>query len=197
MENYVKVILYGYPLLKTVGKDYEAHVFNKAVLSYDSPMTAEKLAEYLAGEILEMRRLEWLKKTVEDVLERLQEEERELLSLRYFGKINRLRDFLKRKAEEEGWSERKYFRKQKNLEGKITAMFEGAGVTKELYDKELKDTDVFRKIHKFVELGKDKKISADERRMNADMREEKEASSALLEVAFCVNERAENAAATW
>jgi hypothetical protein len=33
--------------------------------------------------------------------------------------------------------------------------------------------------------------------MNADMREEKEASSALLEVAFCVNERAENAAATW
>lgn len=165
MENYVKVILYGYPLLKTVGEDYEMHIRNKAMLSYDSPMTAEGLAEYLAGEILEMRRLEWLKKTVEGVLDRLQEEERELLSMRYFGKIKRLRGFLKTKAEEEGWSERKYFRKQKRLEEKIAAMLKGAGVTKALYDEALANTDVFRKIHTFVEAGRDKKISADERRM--------------------------------
>ena len=112
MENYVKVILYGYPLLKTVGEDYEAHVRNKAVLSYYSP--AEKLAEYLAEEILEMRRLVWLKGTVEEILGRLQEEECELVSMRYFGQIKRLRSFLKKKAEEEGWSERKYFRKQKS-----------------------------------------------------------------------------------
>lgn len=162
MENYVKVILYGYPLLKTVGEDYEAHVCNKAVLSYYSP--AEKLAEYLAEEILEMRRLEWLKGTVEEVLGRLQDEERELVAMRYFGQIKRLRSFLKRKAEEEDWSERKYFRKQKNLEKKLASLFKSAGVTKELYTAELADTDVFRKIHIFVEKGKDQKISADERR---------------------------------
>ena len=165
MENYVKVILYGYPLLKTVGQDYEAHVRNKAVLSYNSPMTAEGLAEYLAEEILEMRRLEWLKGTVEEVLGRLQEEERELISMRYFGQIKRLRSFLKRKAEEEGWSERKYFRKQKSLEKKFASMLKSAGVTKEIYAAELADTDIFRKIHIFVEKGRDKKISADERRV--------------------------------
>ena len=163
MENYVKVILYGYPLLKTVGEDYEAHVRNKAVLSYYSP--AEKLAEYLAEEILEMRRLVWLKGTVEEILGRLQEEECELVSMRYFGQIKRLRSFLKKKAEEEGWSERKYFRKQKNLESKLASLFKSAGVTKELYTAELADTDVFRKIHSFVEEGRDKKISADERRI--------------------------------
>lgn len=162
MENYVKVILYGYPLLKTIGEDYELHVRNKAVLSYHSP--AEKLAEYLAEEILEMRRLEWLKGTVEEVLKSLQEEERELISMRYFGQIKRLRSFLKKKAEEDGWSERKYFRKQKNLEKKLASLFKRAGVTEEVYTLELADTDVFRKIHIFVEKGRDQKISADERR---------------------------------
>ena len=165
MENYVKVILYGYPLLKTVGEDYEAHIRNRAVLSHNSTMTAASLAEYLASEILEMQTLEWLKATVEEVLSGLQEEERELLAIRYFGKIKHLQDFLKIKAEEKGWSKRKYYRMQKRLERKITARLKGAGVTKEIYDKKLSDTDIFRKIHKFVEIGRDRKIAADEKRV--------------------------------
>ena len=143
MENYVKVVLYGYPLLKTVGEDYEAHIRNRAVLSHNSTMTAASLAEYLASEILEMQTLEWLKATVEKVLS----------------------GFLKIKAEEKGWSKRKYYRMQKRLERKITARLKGAGVTKEIYDKKLSDTDIFRKIHKFVEIGRDRKIAADEKRV--------------------------------
>lgn len=165
MENYVKVVLYGYPLLKTVGEDYEVHIRNRAVLSHNSTMTAAELAEYLAEEILEMRTLEWLKATVENVLGQLGEEERELLAIRYFGRIKRLQNFLKTKAEEKGWSKRKYYRMQKRLERKIAARLKGAGVTKELYERDLANTDIFRKIHRYVEVGKDRKIAADEKRL--------------------------------
>ena len=52
MENYLKTVLYAYPLLATVGEDYAEHIRNKAVLSYHSSRSTENLAEYLAQEIL-------------------------------------------------------------------------------------------------------------------------------------------------
>ena len=92
MENYTKVVLYAYPLLRTVGEDYAEHIRNKALLSYDSAMTTERLAEYLAEEILCKERLEWLKRTVEDVLSRLSDVERTLVAIRYFGKTKKTVD---------------------------------------------------------------------------------------------------------
>lgn len=89
LENYTKVVLYAYPLLRTVGEDYAEHIRNKALLSYDSAMTTERLAEYLAEEILCKERLEWLKRTVEDVLSRLSDVERTLVAIRYFGKTKK------------------------------------------------------------------------------------------------------------
>ena len=162
MENYVKEVLYAYPLLESVGKDYEDHIRNRAVLSYNSNTTAEKTAEYIAGEILEMRALEWLKGKVEEVLGRLEETERDLIAIRYFGKRKKLRDFLKSKQED--WSERKYFRRQAKAAEKVAAMFCGVGLTEEKYLTEFVEMDIFRKIHRFVAEGRDRKISADERR---------------------------------
>lgn len=162
LENYVKEVLYAYPLLKSVRKDYEDHIRNRAVLSYNSNMTAEKTAEYIAGEILEMRALEWLKGKVEEILERLDKTDRDLIAIRYFGKRKKLRDFLE--SSESAWSERKYFRRQAKAAEKVSAMFYGAGLTQERYLAEFVDMDIFRKIHRFVEEGKDKKISAEERR---------------------------------
>ena len=75
MENYVKEILFGYPLLKTIEEDYALHIKNKAVLSHNCATSAEKLAEYLAGEILAMRSLENLKRIVGNVLDKLSLEE--------------------------------------------------------------------------------------------------------------------------
>ncbi len=170
MENYTKVVLYAYPLLKTVGRDYEEHIRNKALLSYESSMTAERLAEYIAGEILCMDKLEWLKSTVEKVLDKLDEEERALLAIRYFGKRKKIRRFLAlRHATEEdknpnAWSEGKYFRRQHRLGEKVGAMLKSAGVTKEVYEQNYMHVDIFRKIHNFVEKGRDRKISSDERR---------------------------------
>ena len=173
MENYAKVILYAYPLLKTVGEDYAAHIRNKAVLSYESNLTTEQLAEYLAQEIICKNKLEWLKGTVERLIAKLSDEERTLLEIRYFGKTKKLRDFLKgqaqkRKAGGKGCSERMYFRRQSRLADKIGAMLFYAGVTQAVYDADFKHLDIFRKIHRFVEEGKDKKISADERRFLGD-----------------------------
>ena len=167
MENYAKVVLYAYPLLKTVEKDYAEHIRNRAILSYESNTTAQRLAEYLAGELICQKNLSWLKSTVKEVVDKLSAEERELLSIRYFGKTFRARNFLKPIAEggEKGWSARKYFRKQARLSDKVGAMLRAAGITNELYQREFMNMDIFRKIHQFVEEGRDRKISADERRL--------------------------------
>ena len=51
LENYAKTILFAYPLLKTVEKDYEEHIRNKALLSFNGRTTALALAEYLAQDL--------------------------------------------------------------------------------------------------------------------------------------------------
>lgn len=170
MENYVKEILFGYPLLKSVGEDYEIHIRNKAVLSHQSTMSAEEMAEYLASEIIAMRSLERLKKTVDFVLDKLSDDERKLIEIRYFGRRKKMRGFLKRRVlkgekEQVSWSETTYFRRQRALGEKVGAMLHFAGITKEKYLAEYAHTEIFKKIHAFVEAGKDKVIAADERRL--------------------------------
>ncbi len=159
MENYAKTILFAYPLLKTVEKDYEEHIRNKALLSYGGNRTALELAEYLAEELIHQQNLSWLKQTVKEVLDKLSDEERVLLSIRYFGHTEKMRNFALCK-----WNERTYFRRQARLSKKLGELLRIAGVTKDIYLCEFKDLDIFRKIHEFVEQGKDQKISACERR---------------------------------
>ena len=158
-------MLYAYPFLKTVDKDYQDHIRNKAILSYDSKMTAERLAEYIAGEIITKRNLEGLKEDLEKVFGRLEETEKKLLEIRYFGKRKKLRDFLKNGEGKEAWSERKYFRRQQRLGEKVALMMRSVGLTKERYDAEFAGLDIFQRIAKFVEDGRDEKISAEERRL--------------------------------
>ncbi len=160
MKEYAKAVLYAYPLLKTVGADYEEHIKNKAVLSYFTPQGAYKAAEYLAGEILEMRKLEWLKSKVEEALRKLTETERALIAARYFGK--------RRKAADKPWTERTYFRKQLRLGEKIAGLLTLSGLTEGVYEKEFAQMETFRKIERCLRAGKDKKISARERRWVED-----------------------------
>ena len=157
MENYAKVMLYVYPFLKAVGKDYEEHIRNKAILSYVGNASTERLAEYIAGEIITKRKLEGLKEDLEKVFGRLQERENQLLSFRYFGRRKQLREFLKNESCKAGWSERKYFREQKRLGEKVNAMMRSVGLTEERYKADFARLDIFEKIHRFVDEGKDKK----------------------------------------
>ena len=150
MENYIKTVLYAYPLLETVGEDYAEHIRNKALLSYDSRLDAESLAVYLAEEILRKNCLEWLKSVVEQTLQKMSPLERALIETRYFGKKKREDIF----PNGEQWSERKYFRCQQKAGEKFGGMLAVAGVTKEVFDKELVGLDLIKKIHRHVEAGR-------------------------------------------
>ena len=111
MENYIKAVLYAYPLLKTVGEDYAEHIKNKAVLSYHTPRGTQRLAEYLAEEILRKNCLLWLRDVIEKTLAKLSELERQLIEMRYFGKRrNAALTYRGKDGVEKPWSERKYFR---------------------------------------------------------------------------------------
>ena len=151
MKKYVKIILHAYPFLKTIEKDYEEHIRNRALLSYEERWTAQQTAEYLAEEILNMRRLEWLKDRIEKMLSRLTDVERALTEIRYFGKGRRLKSFLEKQKNpltKRGWTERSYFRYQERLGEKLSSLLVLNGVTEEVYERELAPIDVIQKIFK-------------------------------------------------
>lgn len=155
MENYVREILYGYPLLKTVGEDYEIHIRNKALLSHGVHVDGLRLAEYLAGEILTMDKLEGLKSVVKGALDKLSDEERILIEGRYFGKRKKLRDFLKRRTLEgqAPWSQRKFTRRQNAAEKKVSVLLFCAGITQEKYLRDFASMDIFVKVRERMEHG--------------------------------------------
>ena len=147
MENYLKAVLYAYPLLKTVGEDYAEHIRNKAVLSYHSPKTTEELAEYLAEEILRKNDLLMLRGVIEKTVERLDDTERALVGARYFGK----KKIPLHKAGEDPWSERKYFRRLEKVENKLGGMLIVAGITKEFFETRLMGVELIRKVYRHVQ----------------------------------------------
>lgn len=147
MKNFVKIILYAYPLLKTVEKDYEEHIANKALLSYDGRWTAEQTAEYLAKEIIEMRRLEWLKGKVKRVLDKLTEEERALVEIKYFGKRKKWQFLFNKENPSAGkWTERSYFRRQQRLGEKLSALFIAEGIDEKRFVDELSGVSILKKV---------------------------------------------------
>ncbi|MBR2622998.1 MAG: hypothetical protein IKD15_02100 [Clostridia bacterium] len=155
MENYIKAVLYAYPLLKTVGEDYAEHIRNKALLSYDSPRGTERLAEYLAEEILRKNSLLWVRDVIDKVLKKLNEEERTLLGMRYFGKRRKIPLTHKGKdGVDKPWSERKYFRCQQKLGDKISAMLSREGLSFEWFENHLLGVELIDKIYRYVQSGK-------------------------------------------
>lgn len=160
-------MLYAYPILQTVEEDYKAHIQNKAILSYKSDKPAEVLMEYIAGEIEEKRKLEWLKDCIQRALEKLSNVEQLLVAVKYFGKNHPKKQPLAQWHENEKyfvWSERKYFRMQNRIIGKISGLLRIEGLTEELFKKEYETMDIFHKIHNYIQSGKDKGISSREKR---------------------------------
>ena len=133
-ESYAKTILYIYPRLERIAADYGDHIRHRAILSYEN-RTAERAAEYLAEEILKKRAIEALKERVDAALKKLNDEERFLLEVRYFGRKKKLREFLEAGTERPG-SERSYYRKQERLLKKVISVFSGVGLTEEAFFRE-------------------------------------------------------------
>ena len=162
MENCVKAVLYTYPKLQSIQKDYEEHIQNRAILSYRYKGSVENLTEYLAEEVIRKHRLAELKNILDGVFVRLSEEERLLLQLRYFGKIRRAK-----KGEQESftevtkalkdevvqdfkWSERSYYRKQNRLLKKLIAEFNRVGLNKESFENEWLGYEFLRAVYRFL-----------------------------------------------
>ena len=91
LENCVKAILYCYPRLGGIEEGYLEHIRNKAVLSSDGREPAQKVSEYLAMEVLQKAKVRELRETVDRALSNLSMEEKLLLSVRYFGKLDRVK----------------------------------------------------------------------------------------------------------
>ena len=169
VKNYVKAVLYGYPLLETVSEDYQAHIENKAALSVRTDKSAFELAVELAGEVCQKKDLEWLKGCVETALDTLTDVEKTLIAVRYFGKRRKIKKGLPLdkplpKTEIAAWSERKYFRFQNRLSQKVAAILFRLGLSEEVFEEKFAQTDIFQKIYRFVCEGKDQKIAQREQR---------------------------------
>ena len=172
MENtFVKAILYAYPCLKTAEEDYEVSIENRALLSYRSQKTAEELAISIAQDILEKRKLLWLKEKVEDALQTLTDAEKTLVAIRYFKKERKIKKPVAKSTgqekraktcQKEAWSERKYFRVQNRLCEKIRAQFIRLGVSKAVFESEFAGIELFEKICRFLE-SREGKISKGEK----------------------------------
>ena len=153
LEEYVKIILYAYPYLKRAGKDYEEHIKNMAVLSFDNKKSAESLLEEIAEELIVQKKLLWLKEKVEEVFHKLSALERLMLEIRYFG---RKRKFAALETEllhsgEKLWNDRKYFRQQEKLGEKVNALFQFLVITKEEFEKDYAYIDLFRRAKKYAD----------------------------------------------
>lgn len=168
LKKYVKAVLYAYPVLKTIGEEYQIHISNKALLSYRSQKSTEHLAEYIAKEIICKQRLEWLKKLLDGLMDKLDETERALLHLRYFSPCK------SRKHGFEGknlgvistiiaWSDSTYFRKQNRLAEKFESMLENTGFSEEIFEKDFAFIDVFQCINRFLEGKGEDRIRKKER----------------------------------
>lgn len=149
LEEFVKAVLYAFPVLEEMEEEYETHIRNKAVLSYKSQLPTEELAEYIVKEIIEKQRMQWLKRTVGGVLDRLNDLEKTLIAVRYFGKKRKWKD-RPQIALFDDWSESKYFRTQQRLGEKVAAMLKSAGVTQALFEGWFLPTELFTCIHKYL-----------------------------------------------
>ena len=169
MENCVKAILYTYPKLKILEEDYGQHIENKAVLSYKYMGDPCALAEYIASEICKKRKLAWLKEELDQVFDKLSEEEYLLLSIRYFGKISRAKnersrmESAKELLEKYHWSERSYYRKQNRVLKKMVAEINRIGINKEVFEKEYLEFEFLRAVYRFLNASK-KKINTSRER---------------------------------
>lgn len=166
LEKYVKAVLYAYPILLTVEKEYGQHIENMAVLSYKSEKSAESLIEKIADEILVKDKLIRLKEMIESVLKELTDVERTLLGIRYFGmerKIKRNQD-LGNTNGFQPWNESRYFRMQTRLIKKVAEKLTLKGLSKAEFEKQYEHLELFEKIFRYISRRGESEISTREKR---------------------------------
>ena len=167
MKAYVKTMLYVYPVLGEMEKEYQKHIENKAVLSYRAQGSVESQVEYIAQEIENKRNLLWLQSCIEKALQQLSESERTLIAVRYFGKTRAVKKAIVAKAKRQavqkhGMSESTYFRLQNRLLCKIAELLGGMGLDKKTFDKLFAKLPLFEQVS-LLQSRREYKLTENER----------------------------------
>ena len=172
MENCVKAILYCYPRLDGIEEGYLEHIRNKALFSSDGREPTQRVAEYLALEVLHKGKVRELINMANSAFNGLSVEEKLLLNVRYFGKLDRVKRAFAAKyagiADDsmrtvKYWSESTYFRKQKRLLNKLVCRFLSLGLDKEKFLADFVCLDGVGDVYTYIELGKDIGLEKKER----------------------------------
>lgn len=136
-------------------KTYAEHIRNKAILSYKNTQSTEGLVRYVTKQICLREKLLWLDALVKGVVNDLDETDKALLQIRYFGK--------KRKNIKKGgvftdiatWSASKYFRRQNKLEQRIQERLVRCGLTEQVFDEWFAPMEIFRMVFTYLQEDKD------------------------------------------
>ena len=179
MEMRAQAALYAYPQLDRVGRDYEEHIKNKALLSYGSKMSTERLTEYLAEEVVRRQNALYLKELLDKIVSGLSEEEKTLLDVRYFGKVDRVRRMFAAaqaglcKLPFKPWSERTYYRKQARLLKKIMSQLKQAGADEKAFDEWYLNIEYIGMLYQYLARGKEVAVGKKESQLLAFLKEMK------------------------
>ena len=155
LKQFTKAVLYVYPSIGEMEKAYAEHIRNKAILSYKNMYATEGLVRYVAGQICRREKLLWLNEILQSVVDGLDETDKALLQIRYFGK--------KRKNTQKGgafgdiakWSASKYFRMQRKLEQRVEQRLIHNGLTEQVFDEWFAPMEIFRRICAYLQTGGD------------------------------------------
>lgn len=177
MDSYVKAIMYAYPYLEYMEREYAQHIENKAVLSYAGDQNVERLAEYIAGQVIKKEKIGKLKALADEVWKTLSDVEKTLVSIRYFGKEKKIKnatkgveavtsstDALRQRLRTTFSNERNYFRRQQRLLKRIAATFRNFGLTERAFLSEYGEISFLKKVYDTVKLGKDARLRLNEKR---------------------------------
>lgn len=161
MNSYVKVLLYTYPRMAAMEKDFEEHIQNKACASVRYYLQTEQFAECLAGEVIKCKVLRELKDKLDRAMERLSAKEKLLLEMRYFRRKRVLR-FVPEDVKKSIGSKRSYYRAQARLIRKMEGLFALVGITRETFFERYADLDGVKEVLVYIQNGKEKNALASE-----------------------------------
>lgn len=148
--EYVKTVLYVYPMLDALAEATRASAENKALLSYRYRGGAFEAALAVAEEYLLADRLDALRESVGEILACLDEDERFFLEYRYFRKKKEMRTVC--------CSERNYYRRQRELLKKIAARLPLYGVTEDNFSESFGGSECMMRILRAVQEGKERAV---------------------------------------
>jgi len=152
--DFVKTVLYVYPMLRKLSEAVRVSGENKALLSYRAKGDAFDAAKEVADTFFLADRLDFLREAVSGILETLNAEETFLLEYKYFRR-KKVLDLGDGKI---FCSERNYFRRQSALLKKIGFLLAVRGITEQTFLEDYADSLCLMRVYRAISEGKEETV---------------------------------------